>query len=208
MKTLLVIQKILIWISIALLILIPASSRFVDMDFATKGMLFTISFGAVFLVMIVRPLADIFSGQLWLRRLVILRKGFGILSASIIVSFMLSAAIDSESGLSYLTSFFTTEYYSFSRFALLAHLGDITGLILLVTSNNFSQRLLKQNWKPIQRLAYVYFFSAGLYETLALESSFALYAMLVVANLTMWAWLIKIIRKSDEDTKPKAVVGA
>lgn len=194
MKALLILQKMLIWISVALLIFIPVSSKFFDMDFATKGMLFNTSFVTVFLVMIIRPLADIFNEQLWLRRLVILRKGFGILSASIIVSFMITAAI--QPGSDYVAKFFTAEYYSFSRFALLAHIGDITGLILLITSNNFFERLLRQNWKRLQRLSYVYFFSGGLYELLALDSAFALYAMLVVFNLTMWAWLIKIIRQS------------
>jgi DMSO/TMAO reductase YedYZ heme-binding membrane subunit len=38
-------------------------------------------------------------------------------------------------------------------------LSEVTALILFVTSNNFSQKLLGKNWKRIQKLAYVYFLS-------------------------------------------------
>jgi DMSO/TMAO reductase YedYZ heme-binding membrane subunit len=194
MKALLVFQKILIGISLALLISIPIFSHFIDIGFKIRGGLYKISFEAVFLVMIIRPLADIFIDWLWLRRLVLLRKGFGILSASIIIGFMLSSIIAPESV--YLVSFFTAHFWSIGSYAFFAHLGDITGLILLITSNVFSQKLLKQNWKRIQRLSYVYFYAGGIYEAFALDSTFALYAMLVVTNLTVLAWAVKAWRRS------------
>ena len=48
--------------------------------------LFALSLFAVFLVMSIRPLADLFPRVAWVRPLVILRKGFGVFSASIIVA--------------------------------------------------------------------------------------------------------------------------
>lgn len=194
MKALLIFQKFLIGISLLVLAVLPISAMFVDIGFEAKGWLYTISFAAVFLVMVIRPLADILSDQLWLRRLVLLRKGFGILSASIIVGFMLASIVAPQSV--YLESFFTARFWSLSSYAFFAHLGDITGLILLLTSNVFSQRLLRQNWKRIQRLSYVYFYAGGIYEAFALNSVFALYAVLVITNLTVLAWAIKAWRRT------------
>jgi DMSO/TMAO reductase YedYZ heme-binding membrane subunit len=163
------------------------------MGFEARGVLYGISFGAVFLLMCIRPLADIFSSQLWIRRLVLLRKGLGILSASIIVGFMIDAIIAPQSV--YLASLFTADYYSLEKFRFFAHVGDITGFILLITSNTWAQKLLRTNWKRIQRLSYVYFYAGGIYETFAVDSTFALYAMLIVTNLTILAWLAKLLRK-------------
>jgi DMSO/TMAO reductase YedYZ heme-binding membrane subunit len=194
MKAIFLLQKFLIAISLLILVVLPIASRFGSIGFGVMGALYQISFGAVFLVMIIRPLADIFNEQLWLRRLIILRKGFGILSASIIIGFMLSSVI--APGSPYLVSLLTAHYWSLKNYVLFAHLGDISGLILLLTSNTFSQKLLKQNWKRIQRLSYVYFYAGGIYEAAALGSDFAFYAMLIVTGFTISAWAIKIARRA------------
>lgn len=187
-------QKILIGVSLVLLAGIAIAGRFGGVGFAVMGILYQISFGAVFLVMIVRPLADIFDTQLWLRRLIILRKGFGILSASIIVGFMLSSILSPDS--TYLASIATAHYWSLNKYVLFAHLGDISGLILLLTSNQFSQKLLKQNWKKVQRLSYVYFYAGGIYhQYVDPDSLMALYAMFIMTGLTISAWAIKIARR-------------
>lgn len=193
MNFLFLFQNLLIGIGMILLAGIPIAFRFFDPGFEVKGILFSISFAAVFLLMIIRPLADIFNERLFLRRWVILRKGFGILSASIIVGFMIDAIITPQS--TYIASFLAGKYFSLNNYVLFAHLGDITGVILLLTSNRFSQKYLKQYWKRIQRLAYVYFYAGGIYEAFALDSLFAFYAILLVTNLTVLAWAIKIWRK-------------
>lgn len=188
-------QNVLIGIGMVLLAGIPLVFRIFDLGFGVKGVLFSVSFAAVFLLMILRPLADIFNEQLWLRRLVILRKGLGILSASIIVGFMIDAV--TTPGSTYIASLLTGKYFSLNNnYALFAHLGDITGIILLLTSNRLSQKYLRRYWKRIQRLSYVYFYAGGIYEAFALESQFALYAILLVTNLTVFAWVVKIWRKS------------
>lgn len=194
MKFILFIQNLIMGVSILLLGFMPLFSRMFGMDISTKGSLYALSFAAVFAVMIIRPLADITNWPSF-RRLVILRKSFGILSASIIIGFMIDALIVPQSP--YLASIFTLRYFSFDRFVFFAHMGDVSGLILLLTSNTFSQKLFRQNWKRIQRLSYVYFFSGGIYEAFALESTFALYAMLLVINLTVLAWAVKAYRRGD-----------
>ena len=94
---------------------------------------------SLFFVMIVRPLADLLPQARFIRPLVILRKGFGVFSASIIVSFIIAKLIVDPTG--YLAGFGTSAYWSFSGLALFAHLADISAVLLLVTSNNLSKIL-------------------------------------------------------------------
>ena len=192
MKILRIIQNILLGISLALLALLPLWSAFGDSNNSLQGALYTISFTSVTLVMLVRPLADIFINQKWLRKLVFLRKGFGVLSASIIVGFMIGKIISPDSN--YIASIFTREYWSLENYSLFAHLGDITGFILLVTSNNLSVMLLKKNWKRIQKLAYIYFYTGGIYEAFALDSSFAFVSMVIVLVVSASAFIVKMLR--------------
>jgi hypothetical protein len=143
--------------------------------------LYLISLTAVFFVMIIRPLSDLFPELTWLRTLVILRKGVGVLSASIIVSFILSKIL--LGGTDYVENFFTSDYWSIVGWSFLAHTGDVTAVILIVTSNKFSKRILGKNWKRIQKLAYVYFYAGAGYEMLALGSTYAFIAIIAVTIL-------------------------
>lgn len=150
----------------------------------TYTALYTLSLAAATFVMVIRPLADIFEWK-WIRSLVILRKGFGILSASIIVGFLLSKIIIHGGG--YITGIFSLEYWSFAQYKFFAHIGDVTGVVLLMTSNNLSKQILGVWWKRIQKLAYVYFYAGALYEVLALQSFFAVVAISVVTALVLLA---------------------
>ena len=155
--------------------------------------LYFISYASVTFVMAIRPLADIFSSNKYLRMLVPLRKGFGILSASIIVSFLLQKVI-LQGVYPYFSKILSASYWSFSKYYFFAHLGDITAIILLATSNVFSKKILGKNWKRIQKLAYVYFYSGGLYEVLAFNDVFAAYALTFVSFLLLFTFFIKKIR--------------
>lgn len=74
------------------------------------------------------------------------------------------------------------------KYALFAHLGDITALILLITSNNFSKKILKKNWKRVQKLAYLYFYSGAMYVFLSYGDIFAAISMVVVTILVIIAF--------------------
>jgi len=58
---------------------------------------YIISWYAVVFVMIIRPLADIFSKQRYFRQLTMLRRAFGILSSIIIVTLLLDKWISNPS---------------------------------------------------------------------------------------------------------------
>ena len=178
MKLLNIVQNIFLGASLGMLVVLPLWFAFGYESSAIQNLLYQISFWSVFFVMLIRPLADIFYKQRWLRRLVILRKGVGIFSASIIVGFMIGRVISPD--VAYLASIFTKRYWSLEGGLLFAHLGDITGFILLLVSNNMSMVLLKKNWKRIQKLAYVYFYTGAIYEMYVIDSFFPLVAMVIV----------------------------
>jgi len=114
-----------------------------------------ISWWSVVFVMWIRPLADIFP-RLWiLWKLVSLRKSFWILSASIVITAL--------SYKFYLNPSTFYNYFSANNFSitnpLLSRLSEISAIILLLTSNTFSQKKLWKWWKRIQRISYIYFIS-------------------------------------------------
>lgn len=182
-------QELLLRIGISILIALPLVLAYAPDVVPEAGytILFSTSLAAVFLVMSIRPLADLFPGILWLRPLVILRKGMGVFSASVIIAIM-AASLLTDGG-AYISTFFSAAHWSLAKGAILAPLGDLSALILLVTSNSFSKRVLGKWWKRIQRLSYVYFYSGALYEYLILGQTFALIVMVVVTVLVLAAFV-------------------
>jgi DMSO/TMAO reductase YedYZ heme-binding membrane subunit len=160
---------------------------------APTAFLFEVSLFAAFLVLGIRPLADLFPNVAWLRPLVILRKGFGVFSSSIIVAFIFGNIMADAAG--YFSSFFSLRHWSFEDYHILAPLADVSALILLVTSNKFSKRVLGPNWKRIQKLAYVYFYAGAFYEYLVLKVDFALWLALIVLFLSFCAFVFKRLPK-------------
>jgi len=188
-------QLILLVISIGILVVLPIFLVFYP-EFLNFKILYAAAHLSLFLVMIVRPLADLLPKLKFVRPLVILRKGMGVFSASIIVSFILSKVITDPVG--WVANFATTSYWSLENLALLAHLADISAILLLITSNNLSKRLLGKNWKRIQRLSYVYFYGSALYVFFIFEDDVALFYMVIVVILTTLAYIKKRLPKQTK----------
>lgn len=184
-------QETLLVISIGILLALPVTLAYFPayLPEGSYTVLFGVSLLAVSFVMAIRPLADLMPRVAWLRPLVILRKGFGVLSASLIVGIMLSKFM--VDGFYYAFDFFSLEHWSLAGGAVLAPMGDLSALVLLVTSNKFSKRVLGKNWKRVQKLAYLYFYSGALYEYLLLGQTLALVAMIVVTVLVAAAYMQK-----------------
>lgn len=182
-------QMIILALSIVILGTLPTTLALVPYWFSdtTYLWLYGAAHLSLFLVMLVRPLADILRGVPWLRPLVILRKGFGVFSASIVVSFILAKVIVNVSD--YFSSMITPTYWSLENLAVLAHLADISAILLLITSNNLSKQLLGKNWKRIQRLSYVYFYGSALYVLFILGETISLYYLIIITIVTSLAWL-------------------
>lgn len=182
-------QQALLVISVSLLVILPLLVAYVPLGQGFYDYIFSLSLWSVFFVMLIRPLADVLPFIPFVRPLVILRKGFGVFSASLIVSLMLSKVI--VGGLPYLAHYFTLEAWSLDGYTILATLGDLSAIPLLLTSNKFSKRVLGKNWKRLQKLAYVYFYAGALYEYLAFHIDIALVLVCIVASVTALAFVVK-----------------
>lgn len=193
-KLIRVINTVLVIASIILLMTMPiALAHYSDqLPRWFMRVMYDLALWTVFIVMAIRPLADLLPKLTFLRPLILLRKGLGIVSSAIIVSIVLSKVM--IGGVSYMAGYFEPSFWSFENYTFFAHLGDVTGFILLTTSNEFSQRVLKKNWKRIQRLAYAYFYAGALYVFLAIGKDIALYFMIVVTVLVTLAYAKKRIK--------------
>ncbi len=182
-------QELFLILSILILATLPTTLALNPQWFSPSlyTQLYAVVHLSLFFVMLIRPLADICRGVSWLRPLVILRKGLGVFSASIVVSFILSKIL--MDGSAYFAQMATVDYWSLYHFALLAHLADISAVLLLVTSNNLSKRLLGKNWKRIQRLSYVYFYASSLYVFFILHDITVMSYVAIVTLFTLLAWL-------------------
>ncbi len=182
-------QELLLAVSVVILAVLPGALLLTPDWFSGQRitLLYFAAHLSLFFVMLIRPLADLFKEITWIRPLVILRKGMGVFSAAIIVSFILEKnMID---GVGYFTSMFEASYWSLSTLALFAHAADISAILLLITSNNLSKKLLGKNWKRIQRLSYVYFYGSGIYVWLILDEVYVFYFLAIVTVATSLAWL-------------------
>ena len=183
-------QKFFMIFSITIMLILPLLLVFLSDLFPEDSLtrLYDISHIAVFFVMTIRPLADIYTNTNKIRPLVILRKGVGVFSASIIISFIFAKIIIDPTG--YISTFTTIEYWSLSNFALLAHIADISAILLLITSNNFSKRILGGVWwKRIQKLSYPYFYASALYVFFISNHIIMLVSIFIVTALTMIAYI-------------------
>lgn len=177
-------------LSVLTLMVVPILYAYYDQSAPVylRDLLYDLSLIFVFLVMIIRPLANLFPRSAILRPLILLRKGLGTLSAAIIIAFVLVKVL--TSGASYLLNYTSSDFWHFHNYSFYGHLGDVTALILLVTSNDFSKRVMGNWWKRIQKLAYVYFYSGAYFVYSAFAKDWALY-ILIVATILIVAAFIK-----------------
>lgn len=136
------------------------------------------------LTMSIRPLAEI-TGKKRLKKALILRQGLGIMSSIIVVTAWIATIVTSDPG--YWANYFTATNWWLEKRRLFARLSEITWLILLITSNTFSQKILGIRRKRIHLLAWVYFYAAGVY-IWSFGKTEALWSMIFVTLLLLWAW--------------------
>lgn len=155
-----------------------------------------IAWWSVTLLMIIRPFADLFPKYLILRRVVILRKWLGILSSAIILSHLyLNYSMYAQNFWMTIGQYFAP-YLTVAKWQwmnIFARLSEITALLLFITSNNISQKLLWVWWKRIQKLTYVYFVAAGIYIA-SFGNDIAYYCIAIVAFLILWAFIKKQVK--------------
>ena len=160
---------------------------------------------AVFILMCIRPLMNLLPNIKILRALIPYRKELGILTGMIVVMFGLAKYIAWGLERS-LSAFFSLSHWGLSEGGIepifWGRVGFITGVILLLTSNNISIRLLGPKlWKNIQRLSYIYFFAGTYYVWAVFDHTPELIYMIIVAVLTVAAFIVNKRKKMAKAKK-------
>lgn len=144
-RTIKLIALVLSFLPIPVFFLAKAGPR----DFGELGWDFLIA------IMLIRPLADVLPGIRILRSLVPFRKEFGIAAAWFMI--LHSYGAFAKNGKNLFLEIFDAKYWHLSHPLMWGILGFLIVSILLITSNNFSLRILRNNWKRVQRLSYPLF---------------------------------------------------
>jgi DMSO/TMAO reductase YedYZ heme-binding membrane subunit len=96
-------------------------------------------------------------------------------------------------GVWYFTPAKIEQYFLLARwglwYPLIGRLSELTALILLLTSNNFSQKFLGSWWKRIQRLSYVYFITGGIMA--AQLFPFKVYPLMLIVGILYFIAFLK-----------------
>lgn len=90
--------------------------------------------------------------------------------------------------ISYLSSIGTLKYWAMQDYAVLGHMADLSAIILIITSNKLSKKILGVWWKKIQKLAYVYFYGSALFVFLSYGNIDQLIAIILVTSVTTIAY--------------------
>lgn len=120
-------------------------------------------------VMIIRPLADVLPGLKILGTLTGLRREVGVFAGMMLLAHFVGWMIVRE--VSLFDIFTSSRYWQFDGFFLWGLLGILFGVLVLTTSNTFSMRLLKCNWKRVQQLSYLMLLFGGIHVALVGEPS-------------------------------------
>lgn len=145
---------------------------------------------SVIFVMWIRPLADLFPKVKVFRQLCMLRRAFWILSAMIICTLLVYNWFTNPS------SFFaiwTLDNWNI-WYPLIARLSEFSALILLLTSNNFSQKKLWKNWKRIQRISYIYLITGWIVALRYWDDYWILVSMIIVVVAFCFAFIKKLYK--------------
>jgi len=152
-------------------------------------------------IMLIRPLADVFPGIKLLHSLVLFRKEFGIASAWLMI--LHAYGNFAAGGKNIFVEILKPEYWKLSHPLMWGILGLIVVTVLLLTSNSFSMRVLRQNWKRIQKSAYLLFFLSAIH--IALISEDGIVKVILPVLLVMILWTVASLKiKVPIFTKPES----
>ncbi len=125
------------------------------MNFDWNNLFANLSWWTLVAVMFTRPLVDIFKLKIFYK-LLYYRKIFAVSSS-------VFAILHVYNYLGLFQNFLDIKSWRFDDFILWGWLAFFVMLPLLITSNSFSMRLLKKNWKRLQRLSYFMFVAVALH---------------------------------------------
>ncbi len=120
-------------------------------DFRNLG---TYCWSLLLFILFLRPLSDIFTDLKILKSLLAFRKELGILCGSLGISHGIGFFLDNKTPLS---EWFQADYlWDFQQHYFWGVLGFFIVIILTLTSNIFSVKVLKKYWKKMHKLTYIF----------------------------------------------------
>ncbi len=159
---------------------------FVTGEFKIFG---TMALYLLVVIMVVRPLADIFPKVLLFKKLVLMRRSIGIFTGMAAMTHGLWFIYKDPSML-------TQDYfYSFDSFLLYGSIASIFAFLLLITSNNISVKFLGKKWKWLQRGVHAMFYFTCIHLVLINTSKGIdfepILLALVVFSIRCYAWFLQ-----------------
>ena len=150
-------QKILLFLAFIPLVGI----FFLPMDYRNLG---EFSWNILLLIVFLRPLSDIFPEFKILKRVLPLRKEAGILCGTLAIAHSIGFFLNKEIPLE--SWFIGAQYWDMSQHFFWGILGVIIAALLTITSNTFSIKLLKRNWKKLHKFTYLFVIFVALHISL------------------------------------------
>jgi len=178
---------------IAISMVIPFLFPIFSSDFKIFGGL---AMNLLVVILIIRPLTQIFPQINFFKKLLGLRREMGILCGSFVLTHSSGYFIKTEQFPHELFS--QPNFFTFENFLVWGVLGVIITILLLITSNNISVKILKRYWKTVQRLAYILLI-AGSYHIFYLTDEITLGSIIE----SFWRVFIVIIFVSWAEHKRK-----
>ncbi len=149
-----VLQKIILIIAIVPLMKI----FFTPENYKEMGEL---SWKLLLILLAIRPLGDIFPDFKILKKLLPLRKEVGILCGTLAIAH--SIGFFFQAGISLPAGFLLSEIWDYKNTYFWGMIGFIIAIVLTLTSNIFSIKLLKTYWKKLHKLTYVFLLTVALH---------------------------------------------
>jgi DMSO/TMAO reductase YedYZ heme-binding membrane subunit/ferredoxin len=144
---------------------------------------------ALVALLFIRPLADILPKQNLFCKLMIMRKGLGILAGSFIMAHSVGYFLAHD--LSLPASLIASQYWSLTNLFGWGMLGALVVIPLLLTSNRWSMKKLGTYWKPLQRLTYLLYLAGAIHIAYATNSI----APLVIFTCWFICWMLAEARR-------------
>ncbi|MBA4337027.1 hypothetical protein C0416_04640 [bacterium] len=135
------------------------------------------------IIVLSRPLADLLQVK-FIRKIQLKRKWIGLICGAMVVLHVVVYSITFSVSLKF---FFDSSYWDFAKFTGWGGLAFVTMIPLLLTSNNYAIRLLKRNWKRLQRLTYLFFIASGIHIYMV-GGKWPLTLVPMAIWLTLWVW--------------------
>lgn len=144
-----VIKKIILFLSI-----VPVVGIFLlPEDYRNMGEL---SWNLLFFLLLLRPVGQIFVDFGILKALLGMRKELGILCGSLAIAHGIGYFLVND--ISMPSGFFDAYIWDITGYYFWGMIGFCIAIILTITSNMFSMKLLKRWWKKLHRITYIFLF--------------------------------------------------